>query len=145
MAELKRPSDVVAKLEDIEETFTEEVSGLKDTVAKQAKAIEGLTPAKPVYKNSDKSTRDARESLHSQPKVKINIPATESEKDDVVVQINGYAFQIKRGVDVEVPEAVVQVLENAKILSYSQVSRTDGEGKELVGIETQRIPFSVKR
>lgn len=145
MAELKRPSDVVAKLEDIEETFTEEVTELKETVAKQAKAIEGLTPAKPAYKASDSSTKDARDDLHSQRKIKINIPATESEKDDVFVQINGYAFLIKRGVDVEVPESVVGVLEDAKIMTYTQVSRADGEGKELVGMETQSIPFSVKR
>jgi len=131
---LKKPGNVVEKME-----------GLEKKVKEQEKAIKDLTPPKPAFKNSDSSTRETRDELHTQRKVKVNIPITESEQDDVVVQINGYAFQIKRGVDVEVPESVVGVLEDAKIMTYGQITRADGEGKELVAQESQRIPFSVKR
>ncbi len=37
----------------------------------------------------------------------------ERYKDDVFVAVNGKSFQIKRGVEVEVPEYVAQVLEQS--------------------------------
>lgn len=45
-------------------------------------------------------------------KVKIKLPLTRSEKDDVYVCVNGKSFQIKRGETVEVPEYVKEVLEH---------------------------------
>ena len=44
--------------------------------------------------------------------VTINIPITRHEKGDVFVGINGMNYLIKRGVDVEVPESVVEVLKH---------------------------------
>ena len=44
-------------------------------------------------------------------KVKIKLPLTRTEKDDVFVGINGDTFLIKRGETVEVPESVAWVLE----------------------------------
>lgn len=44
--------------------------------------------------------------------VKIKLPLTRYEKDDVYVAINGKSYLIKRGETVEVPEYVVEVLEN---------------------------------
>lgn len=44
-------------------------------------------------------------------KVKIKLPLTRQDKDDVVVGINGKLYQIKRGVEVSVPEYVAKVLE----------------------------------
>lgn len=53
-------------------------------------------------------------------KVKIRIPLTRYEKDDVYVAINGKSYLIKRGETVEVPEAVAEVLENReKMLSIA--------------------------
>ena len=45
-------------------------------------------------------------------KVKIKIPLTRTEKDDVYVAVNGKPYQIKRGEWVEVPEYVKEVLDN---------------------------------
>lgn len=45
-------------------------------------------------------------------KVKIKLPLTRSEKDDVYVGVNGDSFQIKRGETVEVPDYVAEVLEH---------------------------------
>lgn len=42
--------------------------------------------------------------------VKIKLPLTRSEKEDVFVGINGRSWQIQRGVEVEVPWNVVKVL-----------------------------------
>ncbi len=44
--------------------------------------------------------------------VKIKLPLTRYEKEDVYVAINGKSYLIKRGEEVEVPEGVYEILEN---------------------------------
>jgi hypothetical protein len=44
-------------------------------------------------------------------KVKIKLPLTRTEKDDVFVGLNGKTYLIKRGVEVEVPWGVAKILE----------------------------------
>lgn len=51
-------------------------------------------------------------SEQKQKMVKIKLPLTRNEKDDVYVGVNGNTYLIKRGEVVEVPESVVEVLEN---------------------------------
>ena len=45
-------------------------------------------------------------------KVKIKLPLTRNEKEDVYVCVNGKSFQIKRGETVEVPDYVAEVLQH---------------------------------
>ena len=45
-------------------------------------------------------------------KVKIKLPLTRTEKDDVYVCVNGNSYQIKRGETVEVPDYVAEVLQH---------------------------------
>jgi len=80
--------------------------------------------------------------LRSQAKVKITIPSSETEKDPVTVSLNGYAYQIKRDEDVEVPKDIEKVLMNAKTTTYVQRKREDGEGNELVPVVSLRFPVS---
>jgi NifU-like protein involved in Fe-S cluster formation len=53
-------------------------------------------------------------------KVKIEIHEAEGDggKEDVTVQINGYAYKIHRGEEVIVPVEVLHVLENATMTLY---------------------------
>jgi hypothetical protein len=44
--------------------------------------------------------------------VKIKLPLTRSEKDDEYVAVNGKSYLIKRGVTVEVPDFVAEVLQH---------------------------------
>lgn len=44
--------------------------------------------------------------------VKIRIPRSRENQEDVFVAVNGRTWLIKRGVDVEVPPCVVEVLRN---------------------------------
>ncbi len=76
-------------------------------------------------------------------RVKIRIPSTEAPggKDDVTVNINGYLFQIKRDEDIEVPEAVLKVLDNAVMTHYKQKKREGGEGYEMVPMKVMRFPY----
>lgn len=46
--------------------------------------------------------------------VKIKLPLTKYEKDDVYVALNFKTYQIKRGEYVEVPEGVAEILENSE-------------------------------
>ena len=43
-------------------------------------------------------------------KVKLRIPRTKSENDDVYVSVNDRSWLIRRGEEVEVPECVAEVL-----------------------------------
>lgn len=45
-------------------------------------------------------------------KVKIKLPLTRTETEDVYVALNGHPYQIKRGVEVEVPAGVVEILQH---------------------------------
>lgn len=44
--------------------------------------------------------------------VKIKLPLTRNEKDDVYVAVNGKSYLIKRGETVEVPAGVAEVLQH---------------------------------
>ena len=62
--------------------------------------------------------------VKAEKKVKIRIPLTRENSSDVFVGVNGRSWLIKRGVEVEVPECVVEVLRNqeealAKAYNYS--------------------------
>jgi hypothetical protein len=67
---------------------------------------------------ADKLIRGMKAKLDALPKVKIKIPISEQNpKDlDVTVQINGYTYQMKRGVEISVPEPVKELLANAKYI-----------------------------
>ena len=53
-------------------------------------------------------------------KVKIRLPLSRAEKDDVFVGLNGKTYLIKRGVEVEVPVGVMKILERKeKMLSVA--------------------------
>ena len=53
-------------------------------------------------------------------KVKIKLPLTRTEKNDVYVGLNGKGYLIKRGVEVEVPYGVAKILERReKMLSIA--------------------------
>ena len=45
-------------------------------------------------------------------KVKIRIPRTKADQEDVFVSVNMETFLIKRGVEVEVPDYVAEVLQH---------------------------------
>lgn len=62
--------------------------------------------------------------------VKIRIPRARDNQDDVFVAVNGRTWLIKRGVDVEVPPCVVEVLRNQEdALTKEYDFRTSSESK----------------
>jgi hypothetical protein len=68
-----------------------------------------------------KAAENAAVKKQAKPKtVKIKLPLTRTEKDDVYVGLNGKGYLIKRGVEVEVPYGVAEILEHReKMLSIA--------------------------
>ena len=60
-------------------------------------------------KNATKVNEPEKEKL-----VKIRIPRERDRQDDVFVGVNGRTWLIKRGVEVEVPECVAEVIRNSE-------------------------------
>lgn len=60
-----------------------------------------------------------------EPLVTIKLPITRTEKDDVWVAVNGKSMQIKRGVAVEVPRCIAEVLEHQEKQTMAIVERID--------------------
>lgn len=54
------------------------------------------------------------EEVQGEELVTIKLPMTKDLKDDVFVRVNQRTWQIQRGVKVEVPRCVAEVLENAE-------------------------------
>ena len=59
-----------------------------------------------------KKTTKNKSLFEGEEKVTIKLPLTRTEKDDVWVAVNGKAMQIKRGVEVEVPKCIYEVLQH---------------------------------
>ena len=54
------------------------------------------------------------EEMQGEELVTIKLPMTKDLKDDVFVRVNQRTWQIQRGVRVDVPRCVAEVLENAE-------------------------------
>lgn len=62
--------------------------------------------------------------------VKIRIAKSKERSDDVVVSVNGKRWQIKRGVEVEVPDYVAEVLENTRKMDELAMERMEEATKK---------------
>lgn len=64
--------------------------------------------------------KDETKKVMAAKNVKIKLPLTRTEKDDVFVGLNGKTYLIKRGVEVEVPVGVAKILDRKeKMLSIA--------------------------
>lgn len=70
-------------------------------------------------KEIDKMAEEFGKKMKKQSKVKVIIPMDGLNKQDdaIPVCVNGYTYLIKRGIAVEVPETVAQILEESGYLS----------------------------
>jgi hypothetical protein len=56
------------------------------------------------------ATTEKKETIQKEKMVTIHLPKTRANEDDERVWVNNRSWQIQRGVDVEVPECVAEVL-----------------------------------
>lgn len=61
---------------------------------------------------TEKKDTATKETAVKEKMVKIRLPKTKADEDDERVWVNHRSWQIKRGVEVEVPECVAEVLRN---------------------------------
>lgn len=104
---------------------------------------EGLPVDDSVPQIAPAKAKDAKGKLQRK-RIMIHKTSDASGADDVLVGVNGRMFQIKRGVEVEVPMSVVEVLKNAVADKYEW--RADpklSNGGEMVKREALAYPFSV--
>ena len=64
---------------------------------------------------TEKKDTATKETVQKEKMVKIRLPKTRADEDDERVWVNHRSWQIKRGVEVEVPECVAEVLRNREL------------------------------
>ena len=80
---------------------------------------------------AETKTTKAAEKVAEEKKVKIRLPLTRTEKNDVLVGVNGKTWLIKRGEEVEVPECVAEVLQHKEeMLSVAMAFEEQAATKE---------------
>lgn len=113
----------------------------------QISSIDDAPKAAPAASNTASSNKrtpkvDGFDIALSGKKKTITIHTSDAEggQDAVPIGLNGYMYQVPRGVPVEVPVELVHILENAKTSSYHPA----GPGKtELIERVNNRFAFSV--
>lgn len=73
----------------------------------------------------------AKTDVNGEKLVKIRLPKERRDQEDVFVGVNERTWLIKRGVDVEVPECVAEVLKNREdmletIMAFENAQRKAG-------------------
>src|SRR4051812_40275399 len=112
------------------------VTGLDDdagatTSSNEAVATAAATGAVIVGANHDSELSGDRRT------VTIHPTDTDGGGDAVLVSVNGYAYQIPRGIPVDIPMEVLEILKNAKTTSYKA-----GANGAPVERTVQRFAFS---
>lgn len=64
--------------------------------------------------STEKKTETVKATENTEKLVKIRLPITRDNNEPVFVGVNGRTWLIKRGVEVEVPEVVVEVINQSE-------------------------------
>ena len=64
---------------------------------------------------TEKNVNVTKETVQKEKMVKIRLPKTRADEPDERVWVNHRSWQIQRGVEVEVPECVAEVLRNKEL------------------------------
>lgn len=91
---------------------------MEEKIEIEVKETKKRTKKEITEKDIITEANETAEKLSKNGKVKIKIPVDQLNPKDLMVPvvINGYQYLIKRGETVEVPEAVVKILEEAKYI-----------------------------
>lgn len=91
---------------------------MEEKIEIEVKETKKRTKKEITEKDIITEANETAEKLSKNGKVRIKIPVDQLNPKDLMVPvvINGYQYLIKRGETVEVPEAVVKILEEAKYI-----------------------------
>ncbi len=118
-AEAEKKAAVEAALKQAEE---EKEAALKQAEEEKEAAVKAALEEYKAKANTRTNEKIAEKEVRMIP---IKIEKNKNERDDVFVSVNGKNFQIKRGEKVEVPEYVVEVLENMKRMDELAIERME--------------------
>lgn len=99
-----------------------------------------LVPDAGVDLPKEGALRSLDGSLAGSSKMRVTVMATESEKEDVKLGVNGHLIVIKRGLPVVIDAAYVEVLRNSTIDTIAQDPDTGAK----VAVKMQRYPFTAE-
>lgn len=71
-------------------------------------------PAKELKKEVIEEVIEEKEELKGEELVTIKLPLTRDKQDDLFVGLNGRTWKIKRGVPVDVPLSVKEIIDNSE-------------------------------
>ena len=118
-AEAEKKAAVEAALKQAEE---EKEAALKQAEEEKEAAVKAALAEYKAKTNTPSNENISKKEVRMIP---IKIEKNKNERDDVFVSVNGKNFQIKRGEKVEVPEYVVEVLENMKRMDELAIERME--------------------
>lgn len=132
----------MAQLLALNQAQNAELAQARTTMAAQAAALETdkLVPDNGEGLPKEGALRALDGSLAGSRKMRVTIMATESEKEDVKLGVNGHLVQIKRGMPVVLDEAYVEVLKNSTIDTVVQDPDTGAK----TAVRMQRYPFTAE-
>lgn len=115
-----------------------QVSSIDDAPVK----TDATAPAKAQVSGKRTPKVDGHDIALSGKKKTITIHTSEAEggHDAVAIGLNGYMYQVPRGMPVEVPVELVYILENAKVSTYHPAGNNS---TDLVERVSNRFAFSV--
>lgn len=109
MAEIKTEAN------ELEETKKKLAAAEKKLKAAEKKEADITKAENAAIREADQNARSIKSILDAQPKVRIRLFKDDDKyKDDLVVGINGMIYQIQRGVEVEVPESVANLIRQSQ-------------------------------
>lgn len=112
----------------------------------QVSSIDDAPAAKPATTAAAAPKRVAKVDGHDialsgkKKTITIHVSDAENGQEAVPIGLNGYMYQVPRGIPVEVPAELVNILENAKVSTYHPVG---GGSTELVERIHNRFAYSV--
>jgi hypothetical protein len=79
-----------------------------------------------MAESTTKTTKAKKSKLFpDEPLVTIKLPLTRNEKEDKWVSVNGKSMLIKRGVEVEVPLCIAEVLEHQEKMLIASMEKQE--------------------
>lgn len=118
-----------AQAEENEKKMAEALEKQAEENEKKVKeAVEAALTEQKVVMDSGSNTKE-RVAANEPKMAKIKISRERKDQGDVEVSVNGRVWQIKRNVEVEVPEYVAEVLENTKKMDELRMERIESATK----------------
>lgn len=136
-AEAKAKAEKEAETKKSQDLIDAEKSVI-DAQSKDQAKIDRRNQLKPYSKAAMKAKLD------SFPKMTVRIPRSAGNKEPVPVHINGYRYEVQRGIAVEVPSPVAKLLMDGGFLDKAEYEMHLPSMRENMGLKSFGLPEEKK-